>query len=133
VNAADAVELGELLQFLDDWLAADYEAAGTLLVASPLRSDLARFMFLLGASYGEELFSCPGAPGPASLKGMQAPVFEETRPADYLIRAAAPDLGKAYKGIAAAEMPVRPGWLDHLATQPFFASVTLFITAATAA
>ena len=36
-------------------------------------------------------------------------MFEETRPADYLARAAASDLGKAYKGIAAAEMAIRPG------------------------
>jgi ubiquinone/menaquinone biosynthesis C-methylase UbiE len=40
---------------------------------------------------------------------MQTPVFEETHPADYLIRAAASDLGKAYKGIAAGEMAIRPG------------------------
>jgi ubiquinone/menaquinone biosynthesis C-methylase UbiE len=51
----------------------------------------------------------PGKPGPASLRDMQTPVFEETRPADYLTRAAASDLGKAYKGIAAAEMAIRPG------------------------
>lgn len=40
---------------------------------------------------------------------MQTPVFEETRPADYLTRAAASDLGRAYKGIAAGEMAIRPG------------------------
>jgi ubiquinone/menaquinone biosynthesis C-methylase UbiE len=40
---------------------------------------------------------------------MQTPVFEETHPADYLARAAASDLGKAYKAIAAAEMDIRPG------------------------
>jgi ubiquinone/menaquinone biosynthesis C-methylase UbiE len=40
---------------------------------------------------------------------MQTPVFEETHPADYLIRAAASDLGKAYKGIAAGEMAISPG------------------------
>ena len=40
---------------------------------------------------------------------MQTPVFEETHPADYLVRAAASDLGKAYKGIAAGEMAIRPG------------------------
>ena len=129
----------ELLQFMDDWLAADYEATGALPArltgceaygAGSLRSDLARFMFLLGASDGEELFSCPGAPGPASLKGMQTPVFEETRPGGYLMRAAASDLGKAYKGIAAGEMAIRPGDV----VQPFFASTTLFIiTTATAA
>ena len=36
-------------------------------------------------------------------------MFEEARPADYLMRAAASDLGKAYKGIAAGEMAIRPG------------------------
>lgn len=40
---------------------------------------------------------------------MQPPVFEETRPADYLMRAATSDLGKAYKAIAAEEMAIRPG------------------------
>ena len=40
---------------------------------------------------------------------MQTPVFEETHPADYLTRAAASDLGRAYKGIAAGEMAIRPG------------------------
>jgi ubiquinone/menaquinone biosynthesis C-methylase UbiE len=40
---------------------------------------------------------------------MQTPVFEETCPADYLTRAATSDLGKAYKGIAAAQMAIRPG------------------------
>jgi hypothetical protein len=40
---------------------------------------------------------------------MDTPVFEETHPADYLTRAAASDLGKAYKGIAVAEMAIRPG------------------------
>jgi ubiquinone/menaquinone biosynthesis C-methylase UbiE len=40
---------------------------------------------------------------------MQAPTFEETRPADYLMRLAASDLGKAYKSIAASEMAIRPG------------------------
>lgn len=45
----------------------------------------------------------------ASLKNMQTQVFEETRPDDYLMRAAASDLGKAYKQIAAGEMAIRPG------------------------
>jgi ubiquinone/menaquinone biosynthesis C-methylase UbiE len=61
------------------------------------------------ADVGEGFFSRPGEPGPVSLKVMQKPVFEETRPADYLTRAAASDLGKAYKGIAAAEMAIGPG------------------------
>jgi ubiquinone/menaquinone biosynthesis C-methylase UbiE len=37
---------------------------------------------------------------------MQTPVFEEARPADYLMRAATSDQGKAYKGIAAGEMGI---------------------------
>ena len=40
---------------------------------------------------------------------MQTPVFEETHRADYLTRAAASDLGKAYKGIAVGEMAIHPG------------------------
>jgi len=40
---------------------------------------------------------------------MQTPVFEETRPAEYLTRAATSDLGRAYKGIAVAQMAIRPG------------------------
>lgn len=40
---------------------------------------------------------------------MQPPTFEETRPADYLIRLAASGLGKAYKSFAVAEMAIRPG------------------------
>lgn len=36
-------------------------------------------------------------------------MFEEARPADYLTRAAASDLGKAYKAIAVGEMSIRPG------------------------
>src|SRR5580692_6169857 len=40
---------------------------------------------------------------------MQTPAFEETRPADYLLRHAASDLGKAYKGLAVAELAIRPG------------------------
>jgi ubiquinone/menaquinone biosynthesis C-methylase UbiE len=40
---------------------------------------------------------------------MQTPVYEETRPADYLLRHAASDLGKAYKGLAVAELAVSPG------------------------
>src|SRR5580692_4667766 len=40
---------------------------------------------------------------------MQTPAFEETRPADYLLRHAASNLGKAYKGLAVAELAIRPG------------------------
>lgn len=65
LDPADAVELGELLEFLADWLVD----GGELLAASlgrfvgsaaydvdELRADLARFAFLLGATDGEVLF-----------------------------------------------------------------------------
>ena len=62
----DAMELGHLLQFLDDWLATDREQLSTSLArfigidgygVGTLRDDLARFMFLLGETDGEGLFS----------------------------------------------------------------------------
>jgi hypothetical protein len=62
----DAMELGQLLQFPDDWLATDREQLGTSLARfigidgyglEALRDDLARFMFLLGETDGEGLFS----------------------------------------------------------------------------
>lgn len=40
---------------------------------------------------------------------MQTVTFEETVPADYLIRLAASDLGRAYKNIATSEMGISPG------------------------
>jgi ubiquinone/menaquinone biosynthesis C-methylase UbiE len=40
---------------------------------------------------------------------MQTPAFEETRPADSLLRHAASGLGKAYKDLAVAELAVSPG------------------------
>jgi len=40
---------------------------------------------------------------------MQTPAFEETRPADYLLRHTASDLGRAYKSLAVAELAIRPG------------------------
>jgi ubiquinone/menaquinone biosynthesis C-methylase UbiE len=40
---------------------------------------------------------------------MQTPTFEEARPADYLMRLAASDLGRAYKALAVSEMAIRPG------------------------
>lgn len=55
----DAIELGQLLQFLDDWLAADHGPASVSLArfvgcadydTDSLRADLARFAALLGAS-----------------------------------------------------------------------------------
>ena len=68
--AEDAMELGQLLQFLDDWLATDHGPLNESLTrfvgseaygAGSLRSDLARFMFLLGESDGEGFFSPRGA------------------------------------------------------------------------
>jgi len=62
----DAMELGQLLQFLDDWLATDHKQLSTSLArftgidgngVGTLRDDLARFMFLLGETDGEGLFS----------------------------------------------------------------------------
>ena len=62
----DAMELGQLLVFLDDWLATDHTRLGTSLARfigidgyslQSLRDDLARFTFLLGESDGEGLFS----------------------------------------------------------------------------
>jgi hypothetical protein len=62
----DAMELGQLLQFLDNWLATGREQIGTSLArfigidgygVGTLRDDLARFMFLLGETDGEGLFS----------------------------------------------------------------------------
>jgi hypothetical protein len=62
----DAMELGQLLQFLDDWLATGHGPVDDSLTrfvgcdaygAESLRDDLARFTFLLGESDGEGLFS----------------------------------------------------------------------------
>jgi len=64
----DAMELGQLLRFLDDWLATDHGPLDESLTrfvrcgaygAESLRDDLARFMFLLGESDGEGLLSPP--------------------------------------------------------------------------
>jgi hypothetical protein len=71
ISPDDAVELGQLLQFLDDWLAAGPSPASESLTrfvgcdaydVESLRGDLARFTFLLGASDGEGLF-LPRIPG----------------------------------------------------------------------
>ena len=65
LDAADAAELAEMLQFLSDWLRRDPGRLGALLeefVGHPaygigqLRDDLDRFTFLLGGSNGESLF-----------------------------------------------------------------------------
>jgi hypothetical protein len=65
LDAADAAELAEMLQFLDSWLACDpgrLAASLEQFVGHPaygiaqLRQDLERFVFLLGGSDGEQLF-----------------------------------------------------------------------------
>jgi hypothetical protein len=65
LDAADAIELAELLQFLGDWLESDHNNLAASLarfVGSPaygpgtLREDFARFRFLLGVTDGEGLF-----------------------------------------------------------------------------
>jgi hypothetical protein len=65
LDAVDAFELAELLQFLAGWLARDPDRLGASLrdyVGHPaystaqLRRDLHRFTFLLGGDDGESLF-----------------------------------------------------------------------------
>lgn len=69
LDTGDAIELAELLQFLNDWLAsdrADLDASLTRFVGTrgydlqQLRADLDRFAFLLGGNDGEALFQ-PGS------------------------------------------------------------------------
>ena len=71
LDAGDAAELAEILQFLRDWLARDPHHLDASLAAfvgnraydtRQLRSDLDRFTFLLGGNDGEPLFQ----PGPLS-------------------------------------------------------------------
>jgi hypothetical protein len=68
LNASDAAELAEMLQFLADWLKRDPGRLGASLedfVDHPayntrqLSEDLYRFIFLLGGSDGESLFGSP--------------------------------------------------------------------------
>ena len=70
LDAGDAVELAELLQFISGWLARDPDRLGISLEAfaghpaygtAQLRQDLIRFTFLLGGDDGESLFG-PDAP-----------------------------------------------------------------------
>jgi len=65
LDANDAAELAEMLQFLSGWLARDPARLSASLedfVGHPaygigqLRQDLERFAFLLGGSDGEPLF-----------------------------------------------------------------------------
>jgi hypothetical protein len=67
--AEDAMELGQLLQFLDDWLSTGHGPVSESLTRfvgcesyhlESLRGDLARFTFLLGESDGKGFFSPPG-------------------------------------------------------------------------
>ena len=69
VDAADAVELAETLQFVRDRLAAEQLLLGASLTRfagsdayglTQLRADLARFVFLLGGDDGESLFNLGG-------------------------------------------------------------------------
>jgi hypothetical protein len=68
LDAADAAELTEMLQFLTGWLARDPSRLAASLeefVGYPaydidqLRQDLERVVFLLGGSDGEPLFGLP--------------------------------------------------------------------------
>ena len=69
LDPGDAAELAEMLAFLADWLSGSQEQvlAGSLAAfaghpahnADTLCADLHRFVFLLGASDGEELFGEP--------------------------------------------------------------------------
>ena len=65
LDAVDAVELGETLGFIGDWMLSDRERLAESLRRfvgvdgydiEQLRADLARFGFLLGVSDGEVLF-----------------------------------------------------------------------------
>jgi len=71
LDAVDAAELAELLQFLSQWLTRDPARLGASLeefVGHPaygtaqLRQDLNRFVFLLGGDDGKSLFG-PDAAG----------------------------------------------------------------------
>jgi hypothetical protein len=68
LDATDAIELAEMLQFLSQWLTCDPAHLGASLegfVGNPaygigrLRDDLERFVFLLGGSDGEPMFGLP--------------------------------------------------------------------------
>jgi hypothetical protein len=65
LDAADAAELAEMLQFLSPWLARDPDRLAASLAQfaghpayslDELRGDLERFVFPLGGSGGEPLF-----------------------------------------------------------------------------
>ena len=57
LDTADAIELAELLEFLNDWLNDNTDAAANyqrytygILTAKELRADLARFSLILGGN-----------------------------------------------------------------------------------
>lgn len=65
LDAGDAVELGELLEVLGDWLGSDHDhfadslccfVGSTGYTVDELRADVSRFAFLLGVTDGELLF-----------------------------------------------------------------------------
>ena len=65
LDANDAAELTDMLQFLSQWLARDPDRLGASLAGyvghpaygtAQLRQDLDRFTFLLGGDDGESLF-----------------------------------------------------------------------------
>jgi hypothetical protein len=69
LDAADAMELAQLLDLLRDWLSADHAQLSASLerfIGSPaynietLRADLANFVFLLGGNDGEHFTSPEG-------------------------------------------------------------------------
>ena len=68
LNAADAADLAEMLQFIGQWLDRDPGRLAASLAEftghpayglSELRGDLERFVFLLGGGDGEPLFGLP--------------------------------------------------------------------------
>ena len=68
LDAGDATELAEMLQFLTGWLARDPARLAASLEdftghpgygIQDLRGDLERFVFLRGGSDGEPLFGLP--------------------------------------------------------------------------
>ena len=68
LDATDAIELAEMLQFLSQWLTCDPAHLGASLggfAGNPaygigrLRDDLEHFVFLLGDSDGEPMFGLP--------------------------------------------------------------------------
>lgn len=66
LDAGDAIELAELLEFLGDWLESDHDnlaasldrfIGSTAYGPGSLREDFVRFRFLLRATDGEGLFT----------------------------------------------------------------------------